>query len=33
MKIVNRYEANGFGDKAFKNLLVHDSPYFKILNF
>lgn len=33
MKKINLYEANGFGEKAFKNLLVHDSPYFKILNF
>ncbi len=33
MKKVNLYEANGFDEKAFKNLLVHDSPYFKILNF
>ncbi len=27
------YEASGFDDKAFKRLLIHDSPYFKILNF
>lgn len=33
MKKINLYEANGFSDKAFKNLLVHDSPFFKILNF
>ncbi len=33
MKKVNLYEANGFDEKKFKNLLVHDSPYFKILNF
>jgi quercetin dioxygenase-like cupin family protein len=33
MKKINLYEANGFGEKAFKSLLVHDSPYFKILNF
>jgi quercetin dioxygenase-like cupin family protein len=33
MKKINLYEANGFGEKTFKNLLVHDSPYFKILNF
>jgi quercetin dioxygenase-like cupin family protein len=33
MKRINLYEANSFGDKAFSNLLVHDSPYFKILNF
>jgi len=33
MKQVNVFEANGFDDLAFKRLLVHDSPYFKILNF
>lgn len=33
MKKVNLQEANGFDEKAFKRLLVHDSPYFKILNF
>lgn len=33
MKKINLFESNGFGEKAFKNLLVHDSPYFKILNF
>jgi quercetin dioxygenase-like cupin family protein len=33
MKRVNLYEANDFSAKAFKKLLVHDSPYFKILNF
>jgi len=33
MKKINLYEANGFGENTFKNLLVHDSPYFKILNF
>jgi quercetin dioxygenase-like cupin family protein len=33
MKKINLYEANGFGKKTFKNFLVHDSPYFKILNF
>ena len=33
MKKINIYEENGFSDKGFKNLLVHDSPYFKILNF
>jgi quercetin dioxygenase-like cupin family protein len=33
MKQINLYEANDFSDKAFKKLLVHDSPYFKILNF
>ena len=33
MKKTNLYEKNGFSDKAFTNFLVHDSPYFKILNF
>ncbi len=33
MKKINLYQANDFGDLAFKRLLVHDSPYFKILNF
>jgi quercetin dioxygenase-like cupin family protein len=33
MKQVNVFEANGFNDLTFKRLLVHDSPYFKILNF
>ncbi len=33
MKRINVYEANDFSDKGMKKLLVHDSPYFKILNF
>jgi len=33
MKKVNLYESNDFDVKAMKRLLVHDSPYFKILNF
>jgi quercetin dioxygenase-like cupin family protein len=33
MKKVNLFEANGFDEKAFKRLLVHDSPHLKILNF
>ena len=33
MKQLNLYEENDFSDKTFKKLLVHDSPYFKILNF
>ena len=32
MKKTNIYEANHFDEKTFKRLLVHDSPYFKILN-
>lgn len=33
MKKVNLYEANDFNEKMFKRLLVHESPYVKILNF
>jgi len=33
MKKINVYEENAFSDKGLKRLLVHDSPYFKILNF
>lgn len=33
MKKINLYEANDFSDQTFKRLLVHDSPYLKILNF
>ncbi len=33
MKKTNLHEANGFDEKSMKRLLVHDSPYFKILNF
>jgi quercetin dioxygenase-like cupin family protein len=33
MKRVSLYKESGFDKLAFKRLLVHDSPYFKILNF
>ncbi len=33
MKQINLYEANDFADKAMKKFLVHDSPYFRIINF
>ena len=33
MKKLNLYEANGFDERTFKRLLVHESPYLKILNF
>ncbi len=33
MKRVDLYAENGFSETSFKNFLVHDSPYFKILNF
>ena len=32
MKKVNLYEEGKFADKGMSKLLVHDSPYFKILN-
>jgi len=33
MKKINLYQKNDFSDLSMKRLLVHDSPYFKILNF
>jgi quercetin dioxygenase-like cupin family protein len=33
MKKTNLYDAGAFSDQGFKRLLVHDSPYVKILNF
>ena len=33
MKKINLYQENDFSDLSMKRLLVHDSPYFKILNF
>ena len=33
MKRIEVFKESGFGDKAMKRLLVHDSPYFKVLNF
>lgn len=33
MKKVNLFDANNFGEGGFTRLLIHDSPYFKILNF
>lgn len=33
MQQINLFEENGFSEKGMKKLLVHDSPYFKILNF
>ena len=33
MRVVDMYEANGFKDKAFSMLLVHESADFKIINF
>ncbi len=33
MNKLNLYEAGNFSDRTFTRLLVHDSPYLKILNF
>jgi quercetin dioxygenase-like cupin family protein len=33
MKTLNLYQESGFNDLSMKKFLVHDSPYFKILNF
>lgn len=33
MKRIEVYKENDFDEKAMKKLLVHDSPYFKILSF
>ncbi len=33
MKRIAVFEENGFSEKSAKNFLVHDSSYFKIINF
>jgi len=33
MKKLNLYQEGKFAEKAMAKLLVHDSPYFKIINF
>ncbi len=33
MKHLNLFEENDFSEKAFSKFLVHDSPYFKMINF
>ena len=33
IKNIELYKESGFNDIAFNRFLVHDSPYFKILNF
>ncbi len=33
LKKIEVFKENDFSSKAFKKLLVHDSPYFKIINF
>jgi quercetin dioxygenase-like cupin family protein len=33
MKKIELFSANGFKDTGFSPLLVHESPYMKVLNF
>ena len=33
LKKIEVFKENDFSDKAMKNLLVHESPYIKVLNF
>ena len=33
MKKINFCKENDFSEERFRNFLVHDSPYFKIINF
>jgi len=33
LKRVEVFKENDFNEKALKRLLVHDSPYFRVLNF
>lgn len=33
MKKVEMFSENNFSEKSIKKLLVHDSPYFRIINF
>ena len=33
LKKIELFKESGFGDKAMKKYLVHDSPYFKVINF
>lgn len=33
IKRIAVFEENGFSQTRFKNFLVHESPYFKIINF
>jgi quercetin dioxygenase-like cupin family protein len=33
MNKINLYEAGEFSEQSFKRLLVHDSPFLKIINF
>ncbi len=33
LKKIEVFKENDFSEKQFKKLLVHDSPYFKVINF
>ena len=33
MKKIEVFKENQFGEKGLSKLLVHDSPYFKLINF
>ncbi|MFP4212997.1 MAG: cupin domain-containing protein [Desulfohalobiaceae bacterium] len=33
MEKINLFDSGQFSDKSFSKLLVHDSPYFKVINF
>ncbi|MCU0597488.1 MAG: cupin domain-containing protein [Desulfobacterota bacterium] len=33
MKRISLYESSVFEEKAIKRFLVHESPYFKVINF
>jgi len=33
LKKIEVFKENDFSEKQFKRLIVHESPYFKILNF
>ena len=33
MKKIELFKESGFNEKAFQRFLVHESPYFKIVNF
>ena len=33
LKKIELFKESGFSEKAMKKYLVHDSPYFKVINF
>ena len=33
MKLLKLADTNEFSEKSFKRFLLHDSPYFRVLNF